>query len=44
LARALTLNKPVVRARYEYGENPANGLGAEIDQFVARFGLLRSKS
>jgi predicted GTPase len=44
LAKVLTLRKPVVRALYEYAEDPANGLGAEIDQLIARFGLSRPKS
>jgi predicted GTPase len=44
LASVIALSKPVVRALYEYAEDSANGLGGEIDRFVAQSGLARPKS
>ena len=34
LAALLQLDKPVVRARYEFEDAPAPGLAAEIDAFL----------
>jgi predicted GTPase len=36
LASLLNLDKPVVRARYEFEEAGSPGLGEEIEAFVAR--------
>jgi predicted GTPase len=40
LAALVQLNKPVVRARYEFAEAESPGLGGEIDQYLARAGLM----
>jgi predicted GTPase len=39
LAALVRLNKPVVRARYEFAEAQTPGLGAEIDRYLVRAGL-----
>jgi predicted GTPase len=39
LAALVRLEKPVVRARYEFAEAQTPGLGAEIDRYLARAGL-----
>jgi len=39
LAALVHLTKPVVRARYEYREAEAPGLGERVDAFLARHGL-----
>lgn len=39
LAALLSLDKPVVRARYEFAEADTPGLGAAIDAFLERAGL-----
>jgi predicted GTPase len=36
LAALITLDKPVVRARYEFVDSETPGLAAELDRFVAR--------
>ena len=36
LAALIALDKPVVRARYEFADNEAAGLAAELDRFLAR--------
>jgi predicted GTPase len=41
LAALVRLNKPVVRARYEFAEVETPGLGGEIDRYLARTGLTR---
>jgi predicted GTPase len=41
LATLIPLRKPVVRARYELADLDANGLGAHLDAFLARVGLVR---
>jgi predicted GTPase len=38
LAALLDIDRPIVRARYEYAEAEAPGLGGEIDAFVAALG------
>lgn len=43
LARALKLEKPVVRARYRYEEDPADGLGTVVDEVLARFQTVRAR-
>jgi predicted GTPase len=44
LTSVLELEKPVVRARYDFADDPANGLGPEIDRFIARCGLDRPRT
>jgi hypothetical protein len=39
LAALVQLNKPVVRARYEFAEVDPPGLGAAVDAFLERTGL-----
>ena len=39
LPHLMQLNKPVVRARYEYAEGEEPGLGALVDGFLSRHGL-----
>jgi predicted GTPase len=41
LAALAPLNKPVVRARYEFAEVETPGLGGELDRFLERAGLGR---
>jgi predicted GTPase len=41
LAVLVPLNKPVVRAHYEFAEVQSPGLGGEIDRFLSRAGLTR---
>jgi predicted GTPase len=36
LTALLPLNKPVVRARYEYAERDGAGLWAEVERFLER--------
>jgi predicted GTPase len=35
LAALIALDKPVVRARYEFADSATPGLAAELDRFVA---------
>ena len=39
LAALVKIDKPVVRARYEYAEAEAPGLGALVERFVTESGL-----
>jgi hypothetical protein len=39
LTRVVSIGKPVVRARYEFAEVDAPGLGGCLDAWVARLGL-----
>ena len=44
LSRLIHLNKPLVRARYEFAEAGEPGLGAVIDRFLAAHGLVPERA
>ena len=41
LASLIGTGKPIVRARYEFAEMGEPSLGALVDDFLKRFGLLK---
>jgi predicted GTPase len=40
LGALIQVNKPIVRARYEFAETGEPSLGALVDDYLARIGLL----